>query len=72
MHSSDAPMLADSILSKPHDFSELTTFNQVRMLENELKSVRMQNVELDKRNIRLDVQYNTLRYVCKFQLANDC
>ena len=50
MHSSDAPMLADSILGEPHDFSELTTFNQVRMLENKLKSVRMQNVELDKRN----------------------
>jgi hypothetical protein len=66
MHSSDAAM-AGSRLGEP--LSELTTFNQVRTLENELKSVRMQNVELDKRNIKLEVQYDTLRYVYKFQLV---
>jgi hypothetical protein len=51
MHSSDPAMLA----------SEVTTFNQVRILENELKAIQMQNMELDKRNIKLEVQYDTLR-----------
>jgi hypothetical protein len=56
MHSSD-PALA-----RPGEsFSDLATFNQVRMLENELKSIRMQNMELDKRNVKLEVQYDTLR-----------
>jgi hypothetical protein len=33
------------------------------MLEHELKSVQMQNMELGKKNIKLEVQYDTLRYV---------
>ena len=74
MHSSDAAMLAGSRLGEPQNVSELTTFNQVRMLENELKSIRMQNMELDKRNVKLEVQYDTLRChsSCKFQLVNNC
>jgi hypothetical protein len=54
-------MLARS--STGESFSELTTFSQVRMLEHELKSVQMQNMELGKKNIKLEVQYDTLRYV---------
>jgi hypothetical protein len=67
MHSSDgAIVLAGSRMGEP--FSDLTTHNQVRMLENELKSIRMQNIELDKKNIKLEVQYDTLRYT--FEIFN--
>ena len=46
--------------SRPGESFELTTFNQIRILENELKSIQMQNMELGKRNIKLEVQYDTL------------
>ena len=64
MYPPDAAMLAGS---RPGgSFSDLTTFNQVRMLEHELKSIQVQNVELGKRNVKLEVQYDTLRYILNF------